>query len=105
MRLKFAMACVLTVKGTIQYGGLKEFADQVGRFVQYRQQKGWAVPEVLYGLSGPMNTVLMVFRYEDLREFEREMKDERSNADYGTIASRMPYVPGSIGYELYQGGT
>jgi hypothetical protein len=51
-----------------------------------------------------MNTVTMLFRYKDLGAFEREMKEERSNAEYGQIASRMPYVAGSICYELYQEG-
>jgi hypothetical protein len=97
-----AMGVVLTVKGTIRYGDLKAFSDAVGHFLQYRAEQGWAVPEVLHGLSGPMNTVLMVFRYDDLAAYENEMKQERRDGEYGGIAAQMPYAEGSIVYELYQ---
>ncbi len=60
------MAVVLLVKGTIQYGRLQEFSETVALFLECRRSKGWAVPEVLHGLSGPMNTVVLLFRYGDL---------------------------------------
>lgn len=96
------MAAVLLVKGTIAYGRLHEFANAVGQFAGYRQRRGWAVPEVLHGLAGPMNTVLMVFRYAKLSDWEKECAAEREDAEYGRVASMLPYVAGSIGYELYQ---
>jgi hypothetical protein len=96
------MSAVLLVKGTIAYGRLHDFAQAVAAFVEYRRRHGWAVPEVLYGLAGPMNTVLMVFRYKELREWEAECTAERSDLDYGRVASGLPYAEGSIVYELYQ---
>ena len=96
------MSAVLLVKGTIAHGRLHEFAKTVDAFVGYRKQRGWAVPEVLHGLAGPMNTVLMIFRYEQLSDWERECTAEREDAEYGHIASTLPYVAGSIEYELYQ---
>ncbi len=47
------MAVVLMVKGTIQYGRLKEFSETVALFLECRRSKGWGVPEALYGLAGP----------------------------------------------------
>ena len=96
------MSAVLLVKGTIAHGRLHEFAQAIGAFVNYRKQRGWAVPEVLHGLAGPMNTVLMIFRYKELSDWETECKAEREDVEYGRIASKLPYVEGSIGYELYQ---
>ncbi len=96
------MSAVLLVKGTIAYGRLHDFAQAVGAFVGYRRKLGWAVPEVLYGLAGPMNTVLMVFRYKELKDWEAECAAERSDVDYARIASALPYAEGSIAYELYQ---
>ncbi len=96
------MSAVLLVKGTITYGRLPEFAQAVGAFVDYRRQRGWAVPEVLHGLAGPMNTVLMIFRYKNLSDWETECAAEREDAEYGRIASKLPYTAGSLIYELYQ---
>lgn len=96
------MSAVLLVKGTIEYGRLREFAQGVGTFIEYRRKRKWAVPEVLHGLAGPMNTVLMIFRYEKLSDWEAECAAEREDAEYGRIASTLPYVSGSIRYELYQ---
>jgi hypothetical protein len=98
------MKVLLTVKGVIEYGRLREFAEHVGSFCEYRKKKAWAVPEVLYSLAGPMNTVLMLFRYEACSEWEKECQAERSDARYGELASKLPYVRGSIVYELYQTG-
>jgi len=96
------MSAVLLVKGTIEYGRLPEFSRSVGGFVEYRRQRGWAVPEVLHGLAGPMNTVLMVFRYNNLSDWETECAAEREDAEYARIASKLPYTEGSLAYELYQ---
>ena len=96
------MAALLLVKGTVANGRLHEFASAVGQFTGYRRQHGWAVPEVLHGLAGPMNTVLMVFRYQKLSDWEKECAAEREDGEYGRIASARPYAAGSISYELYQ---
>ena len=95
----------LLVRGVIEYGRLTEFNDAVPAFVEYRRSKQWAVPEVLHALSGPMNTVLMIFRYHAVADWEAECAAERSDREYGRIASALPYVAGSIEYELYQNAT
>ncbi len=96
------MSAILLVKGVIAHGRLADFAAAVPAFVEYRRQRGWAVPEVLHGLAGPMNTVLMIFRYAKLADWEVECAAERSDREYGRIASALPYVAGTITYELYQ---
>ena len=96
------MSAVLLVRGTIVHGRLREFAQAVGAFVDCRKRRGWAVPEILHGLAGPMNTVLMIFRYKQLSDWETECTAEREDAEYGRIASTLPYVEGTIAYELYQ---
>ncbi len=96
------MPALLLVKGTIQLGRLVDFAAAAPAFVEYRRQRGWAVPEVLHGLAGPMNTVLMIFRYAKLADWEVECAAERSDREYGRIASALPYVEDTITYELYQ---
>lgn len=96
------MSAVLLVKGTITHGRLADFAAAVPAFVEYRRRRGWAVPEVLHGLAGPMNTVLMIFRYDGLSDWDKECTAEREDAEYGRIAAALPYAAGSICYELYQ---
>ncbi len=96
------MPAILLVKGIIAHGRLADFAAAVPAFVEYRRQRGWAVPEVLHGLAGPMNTVLMIFRYAKLSDWEVECAAERSDHEYGQIASALPYAEGTITYELYQ---
>lgn len=96
------MSVLLTVKGIIEHGRLREFADRVASFCEYRGKRNWAVPEVFYALAGPMNTVLMLFRYDGCAAWEAECAMERLDARYGRLASTLPYVQGSIMYELYQ---
>ncbi len=98
------MSAILLVKGVIEYGRLPEFTKAVEPFVEYRLRRGWAVPEVLNALSGPMNTVLMIFRYENMAAWEAECEAERTDAEYARIATQLPYAAGSIAYELYQLG-
>ena len=90
------------MRGTIEYGKLAEFAQSVEAFRELRRKRGWAVPEVLHGLSGPMNSVLLVFRYEKLAAWEAECAAERTDIEYARIASVLPYDAGSIQYELFQ---
>jgi hypothetical protein len=94
---------VLLVRGIIEYGKLHDFTQALPAFVAYRRDRGWAVPEVLHAMSGPMNTVLMIFRYEGVANWETECAVERVDAAYGRIASALPYRADSITYELYQG--
>ncbi len=96
------MTLRLHVTGTISYGRLHQFLAKIERFVSYRRQKGYCVPQVFLGLSGGMNTVLMVFDYASANDWEREEAAVSADAAYGRIAAEMPYLEPSIHYELFQ---
>lgn len=96
------MSAILMVKGTIEHGRLREFNQTVEPFIDYRREQGMAVPQVLHGISGPMNTVCLIFRYENLARLDEEIRAERNDPRYGELASKMPYAADSIVYELYQ---
>lgn len=96
------MRAVLLVKGVIEYGRLHEFTQALPAFIAYRRNRGWALPEVLHAMSGPMNAVLMIFRYDGVATWETECAAERTDAEYGRIASALPYCANSLTYEIYQ---
>ncbi len=96
------MSIHLHVTGTVRYGARAIYWEAVRRFVEYRRQKGYCVPRILVGLSGGMNTTLMVFDYDSAELWEREEAAVNLDAEYGRIASEMPYLEGSIHYALFQ---
>ncbi len=98
------MAVVLHVRGQIRYGEWRRFRETVERYRDYRRSKGYVVPEVLLGLSGPMNSAVLVYRYADAKAFEAEDRAISDDPEYGKVASAMPYRDGTIGYELYREG-
>ncbi len=53
------------------------------------------------GLSGAMSTVLMVFDYVSAANWELEERTVSNSTEYARVASDMPYVEGSIHYELF----
>jgi len=98
------MALVLHVRGEIRYGAWRRFLDSVERYRDYRKARGFVVPQLLTGMSGPMNTAVLVYRYEDAQAFEDEDRRTAEDAQYGKIASEMPYREGIIVYELFREG-
>ena len=95
------MGALLIVKGTIETGRLADFGAAAREFAAYRRDHGLTVPGIYHGLSGAMNTVAMLFRYPSLAALEQEFERERDDRRYAQVASRMPYVPGTIVYEPY----
>lgn len=96
------MTVVLQVRGEIRYGEWGRFRQAVQRYRDYRRQRNYVVPQLLLGLSGPMNTALLAYRYPDARAFEVEDKAIAEDPEYGRVASEMPYREGSIVYELFR---
>ena len=96
------MALKLVVKGEIQYGHASEFLSAVEEFKRYRQDKGWAVPEVLHAMSGPMNTVLMVFTFPSVDVLEAEERAAASDPQYAKVAGAMGFREPSVTSELYR---
>jgi hypothetical protein len=60
------------------------------------------VPELLLGMTGPMNTALFVYRYADGKAHEEEDKALGEDREYAEIASSMPYREGTLHYELFR---
>jgi len=96
------MTVVLHVRGEIRYGEWQRFRVAAEKYREYRRQKQYVVPDLLLGLSGPMNTAVLVYRYPDARAFETEDRAIAADPEYGKVASEMPYRDGTIAYELYR---
>ncbi len=96
------MAVILHVRGEIRYGEWRHFREAAEKYREYRRSKKYIVPDLLLGLSGPMNTAVLVYRYEDARAFEREDRAIAADPEYGKVASQMPYREGTIVYELFR---
>jgi hypothetical protein len=98
------MSVVLHVRGEIQYGKWRRFLETVEKYRDYRRKNKYIVPQVLHGLSGPMNRAVLVYRYDDAHAFEEEDRRIARDPEYGKVASEMPYREGSIVYELFREG-
>jgi hypothetical protein len=96
------MAVVLHVRGEIRYGEWRHFREAAERYREYRRGKKYVVPDLLLGMSGPMNRAVLVYRYEDARAFELEDRAIAEDPEYGRVASEMPYREGTIVYELFR---
>jgi hypothetical protein len=96
------MTLELHVRGEIRYGHLTEFLEAVQAWQAYRSERGWVIPRVLFGLSGPMNLVVMVFEYPDANRLEMEDAAEAADPKYGEIAGKLGFREPSIVYELYR---
>jgi hypothetical protein len=57
---------------------------------------------VLQALSGEMNLVRLVFSYPDLNTYAREEARDSSDPEYARVAGAMPFVEGTLAYELYR---
>ena len=96
------MSVVLLVRGEVVYGRWADFLDAAQRYLEYRRRKGYVVPELWVGMSGPMNTALFVYRYVDGKAHEDEDRTLGQDREYAEVASSMPYREGSLHYELFR---
>lgn len=96
------MPVSVLVRGEIEYGRLHEYLRAVKAYKEYRRKRGYVVPKVFLGLSGPMNTVLMTYQYENAAAYEEEEATSTQDKEYAEVASRMPYREGTISYELFK---
>lgn len=96
------MAVEVHVEGRIALGRMPDFAEAVERYKAYAAANGYAAPDVLLGLSGPMNTIRLVFRYEDLSGYEAHEVRAMTDREYGQIAGAMAFVEGTIRYRVYR---
>jgi len=49
-----------------------------------------------------MNIVRLVFSYPELNAYELEEGRDASDPEYARVAGEMPFVEGTLAYELYR---
>jgi hypothetical protein len=96
------MAIEVHVQGRVVSGKLPYFAAAVERYKEYAAANGYAVPQVLLGLSGEMNTIRLVYRYDDPAEYQKHEVKALRDGEYGRIAAEMSLVDGTARYEIYE---
>lgn len=96
------MAVEVHVIGRVQIGRFGEFVAAAERWCEFRDARGHARPRILHALSGEMNAVRLVFTYPDLNVFEQEEAEDSVDPEYARIAGEMPYVEGTLAYEIYR---
>lgn len=95
------MAAYLFSRGVVKQGHLHEFVRAVRALQDHRRKRAYCVPEVLYGLSGPMNTVLLRFAFPDLGRLEQEERELEADPEHAKMNNALPYVESSITYEIF----
>jgi NIPSNAP protein len=96
------MAVEVHVTGRVQLGHFPEFLEASERWREFRAERGSAPCHVLHGLSGEMNLVRLVFSYPDAAAYEAEEARDAADPEYGRVASAMPFVEGTLAYEIYR---
>jgi hypothetical protein len=96
------MAVEVHVEGRIISGGMPTFAEAVQRYQAYAAENDYAVPQVLLGLSGAMNTVRLVYRYDDPSRYDEHEVRAMTDQQYGKLAGAMGFVDGTIAYTVYR---
>jgi hypothetical protein len=96
------MAVEVHVTGRVQLGRLAEFFSSAKRWQELRHVRGSAPCRILQALSGEMNAVRLVFAYPDLDAYEQEEARDAADAEYGRVAAAMPFVDGTLTYEIYR---
>ena len=96
------MAVEVHVTGRVQLGRFADFLTAAERWRSFRLDNGLAPCRILQALSGEMNAVRMVFSYPDLSAYESEEARTAGDSDYARIASQMPFVDGTLAYEIYR---
>ena len=95
------MSAYLFYRGVVKQGRLHEFVRGVKALQAYRKSHAYCVPEALYALSGPMNSVLLRFAFPDLGRLEQEERELEADPEHARINNALPWVDGSIVYEIY----
>jgi hypothetical protein len=96
------MAIEVHVTGRVQLGRFAEFVVAAERWRDFRAGRGHAPCRMLHALSGEMNAVRLVFPYPDLNAYEQEEARDLVDPDYARVAGAMPFVEGTLAYEIYR---
>ncbi len=88
--------------GRVELGRFSEFLAAAERWRAFRRARGDADCRILQALAGEMNAVRLVFAYPDLNAYEREEARDAADPEYARVASAMPFVEGTLAYEVYR---
>lgn len=96
------MGVEVHVEGQIRYGGMAGFGQAAERYSAYAQAHGYRVPQFLLGLSGKMNTVRLVFRYDDLAQYAEQEAAGLTDPEHGRLAGEMGFTEGTVTFTIYR---
>lgn len=96
------MSVEVHVDGRVEDGQLPAFLEGVQRYRTYAHDHGYAVPTVLQGLSGPMNSIRLVYRYDELNAYEDHEARTLHDHGYADAASGMAFAAGTIRYSVFR---
>ncbi|MHB1501426.1 MAG: hypothetical protein ACYCYK_09740 [Candidatus Dormibacteria bacterium] len=57
---------------------------------------------MLFGLSGLMNAIRLVYTYEDLNGYQDHETRTLTERNYAKAGQRLGFVDGSVRYEIYR---
>jgi hypothetical protein len=97
-----SVAVEVHVVGRVELGRFAEFSAAAEEWLEFRRGRGAADCRLLQALSGEMNVVRLIFSYPDLNTYEREEGRDAVDPEYARIAAGMPFVEGTLAYELYR---
>jgi hypothetical protein len=95
------VAVEVHVAGRVETGRFAQFVTAAARWSEYRRRAGYVEPRLLQGLSGEMNSVLLVFAYPDLGAYEREEERVLGDEEYVRLAMAMPF-DGPVRYAIFR---
>ena len=96
------MTVQIHVDGRVAQGRLAAFAKGLERYLAYARQHGYATPLVLQGLSGPMNSIRLIYTYDDLSAYEEHEARTMADPGYAVAAAAMELADGTITYSLFR---
>jgi hypothetical protein len=100
--MRDSSAVEVHVVGRVELGRFGEFVEAADSWRAFRRERGDADCRILQALSGEMNLVRLVFSYPDLNAYEVEEGRNAADPEYGRVAGEMPFVEGTLAYEIYR---
>ena len=95
------MSVEVHVDGRVALGRLSAFALGVEEYKKYAASHGYSQPRVLQGISGPMNSIRLVYTFADLSQFEEHEARTLRDTGYAQVAGAMEFVEGTITYSIF----
>jgi hypothetical protein len=96
------MTVEVHVEGRVVLGRMPEFVVAIEQYKEYVKGHRYAVPRVLLGLSGEMNTVRLVYSFRDAAAYEEPELRTVRDTEYGHVASRLGFADRTLTYSIYR---